>query len=58
MRMEKKLMKQKQTESILRKQKEKRNLSEEIKKYRKGARTDLDFLENKPKSSHKNTNKS
>ncbi len=47
-RLEKKLAKQKRTENVLRKQKEKRTLNEEIKKYRKGARSDLDFLENKP----------
>lgn len=47
-RTEKKLAKQKQVEVTLRKQKEKRTLSEEIKKYRKGIRTDLDFLEKKP----------
>lgn len=46
-RSEKKFAKQKQVETTLRKQKEKRTLSEEIKKYRKGMRTNLDFLEKK-----------
>ncbi|XP_065210410.1 probable rRNA-processing protein EBP2 homolog [Planococcus citri] len=47
MRTERKLAKKKQVESTLRKQKDKRELMENIKKYRKGMRTDLDFLENK-----------
>lgn len=46
-RAERKLAKKKQVDSTLRKQKEKRDLMENIKKYRKGMRTDLDFLENK-----------
>lgn len=52
-RLEKKMAKQKQVESVLRKQKEKRGLNEEIKKYRKGVRTDLDFLDNKRKKGSK-----
>lgn len=56
-RMEKKLAKQKQIESTLRKQKEKKNLSEEIKKYRKGVRKDLDFLETNPKQHQSDNNK-
>ncbi|XP_063216850.1 probable rRNA-processing protein EBP2 homolog [Bacillus rossius redtenbacheri] len=44
-----KLGKQIQIETKLRRDKEKRELREEVKKYRKGVRTDLDFLEANPK---------
>ncbi|KAE8741453.1 hypothetical protein FOCC_FOCC012997 [Frankliniella occidentalis] len=40
-----KMMKQLQVQSQLNRQKEKKELIDEVKKYRKGIRTDLDFLE-------------
>ncbi|KOC71234.1 putative rRNA-processing protein EBP2 like protein [Habropoda laboriosa] len=46
-RQQKKVAKQMQIEATLRKHEEKRKLLDEVKKYRKGARKDLDFLEDK-----------
>lgn len=40
-----KMMKQLQTQATLQRQKEKKDLMDEVKKYRKGIRKDLDFLE-------------
>lgn len=47
LRQQKKVAKQMQVEATLKKHAEKRKLLEEVKKYRKGARKDLDFLDNK-----------
>lgn len=44
-RQEKKLAKEKQVAAIREKHKQKRELNENIKKFRKGLRNDLDFLE-------------
>ncbi|KAJ8891094.1 hypothetical protein PR048_010604 [Dryococelus australis] len=44
-----KLGKQVQIQTKLRREKEKKELMEEVKKYRKGVRTDLGFLESNPK---------
>lgn len=44
-RQEKKLAKEKQVAAIQEKHKQKRELNENIKKFRKGLRNDLDFLE-------------
>ncbi|XP_034241239.1 probable rRNA-processing protein EBP2 homolog [Thrips palmi] len=40
-----KMMKTLQAQAVIQRQKDKRDLMEEVKKYRKGARKDLDFLE-------------
>lgn len=58
LRQQKKIAKQMQVEATLKKHAEKRQLMEEVKKYRKGVRKDLDFLDDKKKpqakhSSHK-----
>jgi len=45
-RQEKKLAKEKHVAAIQEKHKQKRDLNENIKKFRKGLRNDLDFLEN------------
>lgn len=44
-RQNRKLMKEKQVQAQLQRQKEKKELMDEVKKYRKGVRKDLDFLE-------------
>lgn len=49
MRQQKKVAKQMQVEATLKKHEEKRKLMEEVKKYRKGIRKDLDFLDDKKK---------
>ncbi|CAK9806512.1 Probable rRNA-processing protein EBP2 homolog [Anthophora plagiata] len=48
-RQQRKVAKQMQVEATLRKHAEKKKLQEEVKKYRKGVRKDLDFLEDKKK---------
>ncbi|XP_011495814.1 PREDICTED: probable rRNA-processing protein EBP2 homolog [Ceratosolen solmsi marchali] len=50
MRVQRKISKQMQIEATLKKHAEKKKLLEEVKKYRKGIRQDLDFLEDKKKS--------
>jgi len=45
-RQEKKLAKEKRLSAVKEKHKQKRELNENIKKFRKGLRNDLDFLEN------------
>jgi len=45
-RQEKKLAKEKHVAAVQEKHKQKRDLNENIKKFRKGLRNDLDFLEN------------
>ncbi|KAG8225304.1 hypothetical protein J437_LFUL001918 [Ladona fulva] len=55
LRQQKAFGKKTQVENKLQKQKNKRELMEEVKKYRKGLRTDLDFLDDKrPKHPQKN----
>lgn len=49
MRQQRKVSKQMQVEATLKKHAEKRKLMEEVKKYRKGVRHDLDFLDDKKK---------
>jgi len=49
LRQQKKIAKQMQVEATLKKHAEKRKLMEEVKKYRKGIRKDLDFLDDKKK---------
>jgi len=49
LRQQKKIAKQMQVETTLKKHAEKRKLMEEVKKYRKGIRKDLDFLDDKKK---------
>ncbi|KAM0733671.1 putative rRNA-processing protein EBP2-like protein [Formica fusca] len=56
MRQQKKVAKQMQVEATLKKHAEKRKMLEEVKKYRKGIRQDLDFLEDKKKSQNKQPN--
>ncbi|XP_018057731.1 PREDICTED: probable rRNA-processing protein EBP2 homolog [Atta colombica] len=53
LRQQKKVAKQMQVEATLKKHAEKRKLMEEVKKYRKGIRKDLDFLDDKKKSQSK-----
>lgn len=53
LRQQKKVAKQMQVEATLKKHAEKRKLMEEVKKYRKGIRQDLDFLEDKKKPQRK-----
>jgi len=50
-----KVSKQIQKEAKVRQANEKRKLMEEVKKYRKGLRTDLDFLEEKKKPKQKSS---
>lgn len=57
MRQQKKIAKQTQVEATLKKHAEKRKLSEEVKKYRKGIRKDLDFLDDKKKPQGKQPNR-
>ena len=56
LRQQRKVSKQMQVEATLKKHAEKRKLMEEVKKYRKGIRQDLDFLDDqkKPANSGKN----
>lgn len=49
LRQQKKVSKQMQIEATLKKHAEKRKMLEEVKKYRKGIRRDLDFLDDKKK---------
>ncbi|XP_014211290.1 probable rRNA-processing protein EBP2 homolog [Copidosoma floridanum] len=49
LRQQRKISKQMQVEATLKKHAEKRKLLEEVKKYRKGVRPDLDFLDDKKK---------
>ncbi|XP_058790401.1 probable rRNA-processing protein EBP2 homolog [Phymastichus coffea] len=49
LRQQRKISKQMQVEATLKKHAEKRKLMEEVKKYRKGIRKDLDFLDDKKK---------
>ncbi|KZC07862.1 PREDICTED: probable rRNA-processing protein EBP2 homolog [Dufourea novaeangliae] len=53
LRQQRKVSKQMQVEATLKKHAEKRKLMEEVKKYRKGVRKDLDFLEDKKKPQRK-----
>ncbi|KAJ8688328.1 hypothetical protein QAD02_024123 [Eretmocerus hayati] len=53
MRQQRKIAKQMQVEATLKKHAEKRKLMEEVKKYRKGIRHDLDFLDDKKSSAPK-----
>lgn len=53
LRQQRKVGKQMQVEATLKKHAEKRKLLEEVKKYRKGVREDLDFLDDKKKSKNK-----
>jgi len=56
LRQQRKISKQLQKEGKLKKQNEKKEMLDEVKKFRKGIRKDLDFLENK-KPSKQNPNK-
>ncbi|XP_012221764.2 probable rRNA-processing protein EBP2 homolog [Linepithema humile] len=53
LRQQKKVAKQMQVEATLKKHAEKRKMLEEVKKYRKGMRKDLDFLDDKKKAQGK-----
>lgn len=53
LRQQRKIGKQMQIEATLQKHAEKRKLMEEVKKYRKGIRKDLDFLDDKKKPQNK-----
>lgn len=57
MRQQKKIAKQMQVEATLKKHAEKRKFTEEVKKYRKGIRKDLDFLDDKKKLQDKYANR-
>ncbi|XP_035719031.1 probable rRNA-processing protein EBP2 homolog [Vespa mandarinia] len=57
MRQQRKISKQMQVEATLKKHAEKRKMLEEVKKYRKGIRQDLDFLEDKKKPQYKSGNR-
>ncbi|KAL0129251.1 hypothetical protein PUN28_004153 [Cardiocondyla obscurior] len=56
LRQQKKISKQMQVEATLKKHAEKRKLLEEVKKYRKGVRKDLDFLDDKKRPQGKPAN--
>ncbi|XP_033357710.1 probable rRNA-processing protein EBP2 homolog [Bombus vosnesenskii] len=56
LRQQRKVGKQMQIEATLKKHAEKRKLLEEVKKYRKGVRKDLDFLDDKKKPQGKAVN--
>lgn len=56
LRQQKKVSKQMQVEATLKKHAEKRKMLEEVKKYRKGIRHDLDFLDDKKKPRNKQPN--
>lgn len=57
LRQQKKVAKQMQVEATLKKHAEKRKMLEEVKKYRKGIRQDLDFLDDKKKPEKKQLNR-
>lgn len=57
LRQQKKVAKQMQVEATLKKHAEKRKMLEEVKKYRKGIRQDLNFLEDKKKPQNKQLNR-
>lgn len=57
LRQQKKIAKQMQVEATLKKHAEKRKLMEEVKKYRKGIRKDLDFLDDKKNSQGRQPNR-
>lgn len=57
LRQQKKIAKQMQVEATLKKHAEKRKLMEEVKKYRKGIRKDLDFLDDKKKPQGRQSNR-
>ncbi|XP_020284905.1 probable rRNA-processing protein EBP2 homolog isoform X2 [Pseudomyrmex gracilis] len=57
LRAQKKVAKQMQVEATLKKHAEKRKMLEEVKKYRKGVRKDLDFLDDKKKPQGKQQNR-
>lgn len=57
LRQQRKVGKQMQVEATLKKQAEKKKMLEEVKKYRKGVRKDLDFLEDKKNPQTKQTNR-
>ncbi|XP_014469875.1 PREDICTED: probable rRNA-processing protein EBP2 homolog [Dinoponera quadriceps] len=57
LRQQRKIGKQMQVEATLKKQAEKKKMLEEVKKYRKGVRQDLDFLEDKKKPQQKQPNR-
>ncbi|XP_043251919.1 probable rRNA-processing protein EBP2 homolog isoform X1 [Colletes gigas] len=56
LRQQRKVGKQMQIEATLKKHAEKRKMLEEVKKYRKGMRQDLDFLDDKKKPQNKRVN--
>lgn len=56
LRQQRKVSKQMQVEATLKKHEEKRKLMEEVKKYRKGIRQDLDFLDDKKKPQKRGLN--
>lgn len=58
MRQQRKIAKQMQVEANLKKHAEKRKIIEEVKKYRKGVRPDLDFLDDKKKPNPQSKNNS
>lgn len=53
-RHQKKISKQLQKEGKVKKQNEKKEMLDEVKKFRKGLRKDLDFLDNKKQQNHSN----
>ncbi|KAK2583582.1 hypothetical protein KPH14_009526 [Odynerus spinipes] len=57
LRQQRKIGKQMQVEATLKKHAEKRKMLEEVKKYRKGIRQDLDFLDDKKKPQNKPGNR-
>ncbi|KAI4501136.1 hypothetical protein M0802_003939 [Mischocyttarus mexicanus] len=57
LRQQRKISKQMQVESTLKKHAEKRKMLEEVKKYRKGIRQDLNFLDDKKKPQNKSGNR-
>lgn len=57
LRQQRKIGKQMQIEATLKKQAQKKEMLDEVKKYRKGIRQDLDFLEDKKKPQHKQQNR-
>lgn len=57
LRQQKKVAKQTQVEATLKKHAEKRKMMEEVKKYRKGIRQDLDFLDDKKKPQPRQPNR-
>lgn len=53
-RQQKKISKQLQKEGKVKKQSEKKEMLDEVKKFRKGLRKDLDFLDSKKQKNHSN----